>query len=370
MKLLELFGGIGAPRKALQNVGVDVKSIDYVEILPYAVQAYNAMFDNNYKPQDIKKWNLNVDLLAHGSPCVDFSSAGRNDINTGRSILYQRTLEIIESELKPRPKYVLWENVPGLLTPKHIEHFNHYLATMESLGYKNEWAILNSLDFGLPQSRNRIYCVSVRKDINKRFDFLKLVKVPMRPLIEFIDKDPVFMETNEFTVTQPSMIKSIENGKTKIAVTYVNTITTVQMRWNTTVVFKDYKNFYTYPRKSDNKLINGFHNRAWKLENFVGTIPASAVPQIGKIENWHLMFRYLTPRECFRLQGFTDEDYDNIIARGIKKTDLYVLAGNSIPVPVLEAIFRQLLDIPNEVENTNEEIDNSYLLDELRTEEE
>ena len=304
------------------------------------------MFDNNYKPQDVTQWNINVDILAHGSPCVDFSSAGLNDINTGRSILYQRTLEIIEKELHPRPKYVLWENVPGLLSAKHFKHFKHYLETMEALGYRNEYAILNSLEFGLPQTRKRVYCVSVRKDVKKRFDFLKLVRRPMRPLIDFIDKDPVFMETNEFTVTQPSMIKSIENGKTKIAVTYVNTITTKQVRWNSTIVFKDYKNFYTYPRKSDGQMINGFHNRAWKLENFVGTIPASAVPQIGKMENWNLMFRYLTPRECFRLQGFTDEDYDNVIAKGIKKDSLYVLAGNSIPVPVLEAIFRQLLDIP------------------------
>ena len=53
LKILELFGGIGAPRKALENLGYDIKSIDYVEILPYAVQAYNSIFDINYKPQDV-----------------------------------------------------------------------------------------------------------------------------------------------------------------------------------------------------------------------------------------------------------------------------------------------------------------------------
>ena len=107
IKLLELFGGIGAPRKALENIGYDIKSIDYVEIIPYAVQAYNQIFDNNYKPQNVLDWNLNVDVLVHGSPCQDFSKAGKNDISTGRSILYERTLEIIEKQLSPKPKVVI-----------------------------------------------------------------------------------------------------------------------------------------------------------------------------------------------------------------------------------------------------------------------
>lgn len=86
IKTLELFGGIGAPRSALENLKVfDIKAIDYVEILSNAVKAYNAMYDLSYKPQDVLKWNLNVDLLIHGSPCQDWSNAGLNDINTGRS---------------------------------------------------------------------------------------------------------------------------------------------------------------------------------------------------------------------------------------------------------------------------------------------
>lgn len=343
LKVLELFGGIGAPRKALENLDIKVKSIDYVEILPFAVEAYNSMFDNNYTTQDVTKWNMNVDLLVHGSPCVDFSSAGKNNVNTGRSILYHRTLDIIEHELHPRPKYIVWENVKGLISKKHIGHFNHYLEKLEKLGYTNYWRVLNSLDYGLPQHRPRVFVVSIRNDLKQEFNFDALETKPMRPLIDFIDKDPVWMETNEFTVTQPSMIKAIENGKVRIATTYVNTITTKQVRWNSTIVFKDYTNFYTYPRKSDGKLINGFHNRTWKIDKYVGTIPASAIPQIGKIEDWNLMFRYLTPRECFKLQGFTDNDYDAIIAKGLKRDNLYFLAGNSIPVPVLEAIFKELL---------------------------
>lgn len=131
VQILELFGGIGAPRKALENLGVDIKSLDYVEILPFAVQAYNNIFSNDYVPQDVTKWNMSVDLLIHGSPCQDWSKNGLNNINTGRSILYERTLEIIKSELTPRPKKVVWENVPNLLSDRHRMHFDHYLESME-----------------------------------------------------------------------------------------------------------------------------------------------------------------------------------------------------------------------------------------------
>ena len=92
IQLLELFGGVGAPRRSLEEAGFDIKSLDYVEILPYAVMAYNSIFDINYHPQDITCWNMRCDILVHGSPCQDFSKNGLNNINTGRSILYERTL--------------------------------------------------------------------------------------------------------------------------------------------------------------------------------------------------------------------------------------------------------------------------------------
>lgn len=99
IKILELFGGIGAPRKALIDLGVSVKSIDYVEIDAAAVKSYNAMFDNAQIPQDVTKWNLKPDILIHGIPCQDFSIAGKQqgaDKNSGtRSSLLYETLKII-----------------------------------------------------------------------------------------------------------------------------------------------------------------------------------------------------------------------------------------------------------------------------------
>ena len=346
IKLLELFGGIGAPRKALENLGVDIKSIDYVEILPYAVKAYNAIFDNNYKPQDIKLWNLNVDILVHGSPCQDWSKAGLNDVHTGRSILYQKTLDIIENELFPKPKVVIWENVKALMQGKNINHFMHYLSELNRLGYRNYYQVLNSLDFGIPQSRERVFVVSIRKDLNVRFDFNKLERKPLRPLHEFLEKEDV---SDTYDVKQPSMLKSLENGKTKVIYDYVNTITTKQVRrHNAGVLFKEFSNFYIFPRASDQKLINGTYNRIWKYKGkYIGTLTVKDIKKIGLIEDDKLKFRYLTERECWRLMGFNDNDFNNVKSNGLPSKVLYSLAGNSIVVDVLEAIFKELLNIIN-----------------------
>jgi len=404
LKTLELFGGIGAPRSALENLkSFDIKAIDYVEILSNAVKAYNAMYDLSYKPQDILEWNLNVDLLVHGSPCQDWSKAGLNDVNTGRSILYQRTLEIIEKELHPRPKYVVWENVVGLVQKKHYKHFNHYVKSMEKLGYKTYYSILEAKEFGIPQTRPRVFAISIRNDIDQTFDFDVLERKPLKPLIDFLTG---VEDSKTLDVSQPSMQKSIIDGKTNIIVNCAATITRKQVRWNNAGVcvkdnefykrdfknipikagltykeflhyfpeyenkpldeifrylsprecwalqgyetkektYKEFENFYTIPRSKDGKLINGQYNRIWNIDKYVGTIPATVKLKIGfKNENHELCYRELTPYEVWCLQGYNLSQYDRVKASGISDSDMYSLAGNSICVPVLEAIFKELL---------------------------
>lgn len=214
LKILELFGGIGAPRKALLNLGVKIKSIDYVEILDWAVLAYGAMYDHKPDKQSVVGWNLNVDILIHGSPCQDFSTAGKGDVeNGGRSNLYTETLKIIDNVLKPRPKIVVWENVKGLISKKHFKYFQHYLDTMDSLGYNNYYKVLIATDFGIPQKRERVFTISIRKDIdNGKFNFDNLEKQQMKPLKQFLE-DCVDIK---YFLKQESMIKAVERGKIKI----------------------------------------------------------------------------------------------------------------------------------------------------------
>ena len=127
-------------------------------------------------------------------------------------------------ELNPRPKYVIWENVKGLISNLHKHHFCHYLDTMRRFGY-NHWQILNGLNAGIPQNRERVFVVSIRNDVNNNFNFEKIRKLTSQPLDYFLEENPV-NENCELDVKQPSMIKALENGKVKVSITYTSTILT------------------------------------------------------------------------------------------------------------------------------------------------
>src|SRR5574344_2078077 len=176
IKILELFGGIGACSKALERLGFEIEIVDYVEIDKFAVSSFNAIHGTNFIPQDITKWDKDIkcDLIMHGSPCQDFSVAGfgrGGDIGSGtRSSLMYETLRTVS---KIKPKYVIWENVKNLLSEKHRHNFDNYLNEMSKIGYYNFYKVLNAKDYGIPQNRERVFTVSIRKDLNIAFEFPK-----------------------------------------------------------------------------------------------------------------------------------------------------------------------------------------------------
>lgn len=308
IKILELFGGIGAPRCALRNIGVPVKAIDYVEIDEKAVRSYNAMFkkDLAYKTQSVVGWNLKPDILIHGSPCQDFSIAGyqkgADEGSETRSSLMWETIRIIRQMGIWKPKVVIWENVKNVLSKHMIHNFNRYLSEMEKMGYTNSFEILNAMEFGLPQSRERVFTISILG--NEYFSFDDLVRTKPRNIIDYLEKT----DDEKYIVSQPSMIKKInhegKNGIENVSVIkdFCYTITTRQMR----------------------------------------------SPNAGVVDIGDGRYRYLTELECWRLMGFSDEDFYNALKANPSKQGkmngaLYKQAGNSIPVPILEAIFSKLL---------------------------
>lgn len=300
IQILELFGGIGSPRKALQNLGVPVKAIDYVEIDAKAVRSYNEIFrkELDYKTQNVIGYNLKPDILIHGSPCQDFSIAVKQkgaDKNSGtRSSLMWETLKIIKRMGVWKPRVVIWENVKNVLS-KHMKHnFEKYLEEMEKLGYTNSYAVLNALDFGLPQNRNRVFTISCLD--GSKFNFNTLERKKYRPIEEFLEKEV----DEEYLVTQPSILNAIGNKGIKRA-----------------TVIKD--TCYTITERQDR-------------------CPA----QVIDLGNGR--YRFLTDKECWLLQGYDEEDYNNA-AKVNSKRALYKQAGNSIPVGIFESIFKQLLDL-------------------------
>ena len=164
IRVLELFAGIGACSKALERMNLEPIIVDAVEIDKYAIKSFNAVHDTNFAVQDVTTWNkdIKVDLITHGSPCQDFSLAGKQaggDEGSGtRSSLMYETIRIVE---KLRPKYVIWENVKNILSKKHKHNFDNYLSKMEELGYKNYYQVLNAKDYGIPQNRERVFTVSI-----------------------------------------------------------------------------------------------------------------------------------------------------------------------------------------------------------------
>lgn len=189
LKILELFGGIGACSSALTRLGIEYEIADYVEIDKYAVKSYNAIHNTNFEPQDITTWSkdIKVDLIMHGSPCQDFSLAGLQaggDKDSGtRSSLMWHTVRIVN---KLQPKYVVWENVKNLLSKKHIHNFNAYLEAMERLGYKSYYQVLNAKDYGIPQNRERVFTISIRNDVDTGFVFPEKqpLKLKLKDMLE------------------------------------------------------------------------------------------------------------------------------------------------------------------------------------------
>ena len=213
LKLLELFGGIGACSRALDHLGIDYELVDYVEIDKYACKSFNAIHGTDFKPQDVKEWDkkVEVDLIMHGSPCQDFSIAGKgkggNEGSGTRSSLMYETVRIVSSL---KPKYVLWENVKNLLSEKHRYNFDMYLDKMEELGYRNYYQVLNAKDYGVPQNRERVFTVSIRKDIQEEY------KMPEPIPLELRLKDILEDQADEkYYVSDKLLTYFLENSKTQ-----------------------------------------------------------------------------------------------------------------------------------------------------------
>ena len=319
LKVLELFAGIGACSKALTNLGVEHEIVDAVEVDPYAVKSFNAVHGTNFEPQDITKWDkdIDVDLIMHGSPCQDFSSAGLQkggdkDSGTRSSLMYE-TLRIVE---KLKPKYVIWENVKNLLSKKHIHNFENYIRQMELLGYNSTYRVLNAKDYGVPQSRERVFTVSIRKDLPYNFHFP--APLPAKKLTDILEPE---VDASFYKMT-PLQQEVWDRAFEKKLIEPNDAIE------------------YTYSNARLKEIEQGFIKKQNRADNTIMSTLKTNPDQIGIVIEGAA--RKLTPKECWRLMGFADEDYERA-AKVCSEKQLYKQAGNSIVVDVLYNIFKELL---------------------------
>ena len=423
IKLLSLFSGIGAFECALRRGGHEFQTINYCEIDKYASAAYSMIHnvDESRNLGDIRKVSTllfpDVDLITYGFPCQDISTAGRQKGfedgagNRTRSGLFFEALRIIQDL---QPKWAICENVKALTMKQFKNEFKTVLESLERAGYRNYYQVLNAKDFGIPQNRERVFIVSIRKDIEQEFIFpeTQVLKLRVRDLLEKDVPEKFFINTpnaialarkiaEEIELNHPAVLRSVrtEYGK-EIRTAYeqgeihekranmrefecrpddlCNTLTTV---------LKD--NYIAEPvmRTVGDLGVGGQRGRVFSTNGIVGCLSATDYkdppkilqvgnivktgqfdnPQRGRIYDpdglaptlntcsggglepkfidrscVDVRIRKLTPRECFRLMGFTDDDFDKI--KGISNSQLYKMAGNSIVVNVLTEIFKELFN--------------------------
>ena len=199
LRVFTAFSGYDSQCLALNRLGIDYDLVGWSEIDPAAIKAHNALFpqyvDRNYG--DISKidWSQvpDFDLFTYSFPCTDLSNAGRQagfDEGSGtRSSLLWECRKAISIK---RPKYMMLENVKALLSDKFVDLFKKWCEELESYGYANFHQILNSKDFGVPQSRERVFVISILKTEDEPDPYYEFPRpVPLKKTVEDLLEDNV-----------------------------------------------------------------------------------------------------------------------------------------------------------------------------------
>lgn len=321
IKYLSLFSGIGAFESALTNLGVNYEVVNYCEIDKYASKSYSAIHGvpetkNLCDITNVNVFNLpkpgEIDLVTYGFPCQDISIAGKQkglfneDGSLTRSGLFFDALKVIEY---CKPKVAIAENVKNLTSKKFATQFETVLKSLEDAGYNNYWKVLNAKDYGIPQNRERVFIVSIRKDAdNGLFEFPKPYKLEKR-LKDFLEShvdEKYYLSDAQIT------------------------------RMKTTSYASGQINHRAF---NENGIIGTICARDYKDPKCVIIEPK----RLGVVVNQPpLRIRKLTPKECYRLMGFSDEEFERAENVPTSNSQLYKQAGNSIVVDVLEEIFRMM----------------------------
>ena len=466
INVVSLFSGIGSFEKGLEKLGIPYTLKGFSEIDKYAVESYCAVHgvDKELNLGDVSKIKndvlpKDVDLITYGFPCQDISVAGSMqgiNGNTRSGLLFEAE-RIIEHT---KPKYAIAENVKNLVSKKFKDDFESLLDRLDSYGYNNYWQVLNAKDYGIPQNRERVFIVSIRKDVDDgTFTFPEKEELSIRlkdllddrvedkyiinnerssKLLRILD-DKELLENKRFccdsSINKPEKRVVVESKQKRLGGLYDTdknkrqagavwdkeglspTIDTMQggHREPLVVVKEGTKKGYKVAEVGDsiNLAFEGSTTRRGRVGKGVAqTITTSAsmatfqkvkvddsvVPSVAKNferdkdlilesdkeifrsecdsgwcdnqiglkvsptlrasnHNTHVLdeayvIRKLTPLECWRLMGFTDDDYfkarkrlEETFYNGADRSNsqMYKQAGNSIVVNVVEGIFKNLL---------------------------
>ena len=275
-----------------------------------------------------------IDLFTYSSPCQSFSIAGKQQGLNGVSGLLLECKKFIEIN---KPKFLLLENVKNLVGKKFIKDFENWLLILDGLGYNSYWEILNAKDFGVPQNRERVFCLSIRKDIDKGYNFP--TKISLEKRLKHLLDDNVY---DKYYLKDT--VKFFINNSYDNASTSDDELKSVRLFG----IFDTEKSRHQAGSVWDKEML------APTLDTMQGgyrqPLIIDRTDKIITMENYELaktigdndfIIRRLTPRECWRLMDF-DEDVFDKVKNDISDTQLYKQAGNSIVVSCLEYIFKNI----------------------------
>ena len=315
LKVVSLFSGYGTQELALKYIGVNYENVANCDNFKQANECYDVLHSTtNGNLGDITKVDENnfpqCDLLTYSYPCQDVSIAGvqrgiKEGTRSGLLFEVERLLSV------NRPKYLLMENVKNLISKNHYDAFQKHIYFLRGLGYSSFWRVLNGADFGCPQNRERVFMISVlnssidevrEKMIN--VDNHKKERIPMRPFIDQNFSESLIIDC-PFTPHEP--------------------------KGNTVCKLIARRDDVSYDQA----------RRIYSVDACSPCLTTSGSPQImtedGRVRN-------ITAREGYRFMGVRDEDIDLLLTTSLSTKGHVSLAGNSICVPVMEAIFSEFLN--------------------------
>lgn len=363
IRLIELFAGIGSQAKALRNLGANFEHYGICEFDKYAVQSYNEIHGTSFATSDITKiFGSDLKIVDTGTyeyimtysfPCTDLSLAGNQQgmakgSGTRSGLLWE--VERLLGEITELPQILLMENVPQVLN----KDFGGWLEYLESKGYTNHYAKLNAKDYGIPQNRERVFMVSILGKYLYEFPVKIPLKLRLKDMLESNVDEKYYLSDKALkgTLNTNFGCSKLENRTEKNGII-------------PTLCARDYKDPKCVPinssepnerffrqtietanenecnsinlKKSNIKNINSENELFTTLGTNCGSSTSSGGGVVA-MQNYRI--RKLTPKECWRLMGFSDTDFDKTTC---SNAQLYKQAGNSIVVNVLMAIFRELL---------------------------
>lgn len=406
--LIELFSGIGSQIEALNNIGAKVNVLNTCEWNMHSIVAYSVIHDmmdgsatENLTKEELVDYLLNagisndgkepvnikglqrlnesalnriygaiqstrnlvdiskvdgknlagdIDILTYSFPCQDLSNVGAfhgykkgidRDAQNRSGLLWEVERILLERKEADMflPHFLLMENVPALNSQRHRKNFEEWQHQLEKLGYYNKQYVLNAKDFGLPQNRERLLMLSVLTNgdldaTNAVDEYFTNNDINPKEYLKATGKDKTklkyFLRTNY--TKEKYRIEALECQP--------NNTVSRQKIWDNNIQLTDDKGVVKDVVTSTLTTKQDRHPNSGNLR--------------VDFENDRARFRYLTPRECFLLMGFKESDFDRLLDNNFEaiknvnfftRDNLIQMAGNSIAVNVLEAIFRKVVEL-------------------------